>query len=262
MISIDNYAYQSKLKQVDPLVKLFFTLLTIFVCFWADSVAVALIVILTTSSLTVIRGKIPALVFIKLLLLPFSFLVLAVITIIFNLADSRDPFLFSLPVFGYYLGVTESGVFLAARLFSKALAAVSCLYFLSLSTPLLDLLTALRRLKLPNLLIELMALGYRFVFILLETAEKMLTAQQSRIGYSNLRAGYRSLGALGASLFVRSYRRGAALYTALESRSYNGELHVLENQYATSRAAYLLPIGFNLALVAATFLLKFSGGGF
>lgn len=256
MISIDGYAYRSRYKLVDPMVKLIFAVLTIFVCLWADSVIVAVIVLLTMSLLTVIRGGTPAPVFFKLLLVPFTFLILAVITIIFNLAGSSDLFLLSLPVGSSYVGVTEAGLFLAARLFFKALAAVSCLYFLSLSTPLVSLLSALRRLKVPDLLLELMALGYRFVFILLETVEIMLTAQQSRIGYANLKASYRSLGSLAATLLVRSYRRGDALYTAMEARCYGGELRVLEDQYKTSKVVYLLPLGFNTALILATIVIR------
>ncbi len=260
MISVDRYAYRSRYKQIDPLVKLVFAVLTIFVCLWADSAVLALIVLLTMSFITVIGGGIPVSVFSKLLLVPFTFLILAVITIIFNLSGSSDSFLLSLPLGGSYLGVTEAGLFSAARLFLKALAAVSCLYFLSLSTPLVALLSALRRLKVPVLLLELMALGYRFIFILIETAETLLTAQQSRLGYAGLKAGYHSLGALAAMLLVRSFRRGDALFTALEARCYSGELRVLEAHYITSNAAYLLPLGFNAALVLAALLIRRLGG--
>jgi hypothetical protein len=83
------------------------------------------------------------------------------------------------PIYNMHLGVLKAGMISAVRLFCKALGAVSCLYFLSLSTPMLDILSALRRLKCPALLVEMMGLIYRFIFILFETAASMITAQNS-----------------------------------------------------------------------------------
>jgi cobalt/nickel transport system permease protein len=261
MLNIDKYAYMSKLKESDPMPKLVFTLLTLGVCLWANSIAVALLVMLVMGGLTVCRGGTPHAVLIKLMLIPFSFLIIGVITIAVNVSDNSQIFLFSLPVFDTNLGVTQIGLVTAARLFFKALGAVSCLYFLSLSTPLVDLMLALRRLRVPALFLELMGLVYRFIFVLLETADTMVIAQRSRLGYAGLAAGYRSLGTLAATLFIRSYKRGEALYTALEARGYSGELNVLEERFSTSWTAYLAPVGLNLIIILGTLFFRDQMGG-
>lgn len=161
-----------------------------------------------------------------------------------------------------YLGVTQAGLQTALHLFFKALGSVSCLYYLSLSTPMTDVLAVLRRLKVPRLLVEMMGLIYRFIFVFLETAENMLTAQNSRLGYATLPAGYRSLAALMSNLFIRAYKRSDELYTALEARGYDGELNVLEETSCPFRWTGLLPaVGLNCFLVLCTLYLRQYGEG-
>jgi cobalt/nickel transport system permease protein len=128
---------------------------------------------------------------------------------------------------------------------------------------MVDLLALLLRLKVPKLLVELMGLIYRFIFVLLETADTMFTAQNSRLGYSSLSTGYRSLGALASTVFIRAYKRSDELYTALESRGYEGELNVLDEPFETHWIKYIVPIVINLLLIITTlFLRRFFTGGF
>ena len=263
MINIDKYAYLSKLKQTAPMKKLVFSLLTLGVCIWADSVAISIPVLLIMGWCTVARGGTPLALFIKLMLVPVSFLVIGVLTIGINVSENKDVFLFSVYSFGTYIGVSSSSIHNAVRLFSKALGAVSCLYFLSLTTPMIDLLSALRRLKMPRLMVELMGLVYRFIFVFLETADTMATAQNSRLGYSGLASGYRSLAGLASTLFIRAYKRSDELYTALEARGYDGELNVLEEKFETHWTEYIPPVALNLLLVLiALFLKRHTGGVF
>ncbi|MCR3922639.1 MAG: cobalt ECF transporter T component CbiQ, partial [Firmicutes bacterium] len=185
---------------------------------------------------TTIAGGVPLLYYFKLLLLPAGFLVLAVLTVAV-IAVPNQHMLDAIWTFSFWnlsLGVTTSSLATAANLGVKALASVSCLYFLSLTTPMVDLIAVLRKLKFPTLLLELMSLIYRFIFVLMETAEMIFTSQASRLGYKNTKTGYRSLGQLISNLSIRSYKRANDLYTALEARGYTGELRVLEQKRCIS----------------------------
>lgn len=196
MISIDKYAYKSKLKHTDPMQKVVFALLTLCVCLWADHEIISVAVIFIMGDMTVLRGGTPLRFFMKLLLVPMSFLLIGVFTIAVNVSEKPEGLLAAISVAGTWIGFSHTGLQDALRLFLNALGAVSCLYFLSLSTPMVDLLAALRRLRLPKLLVELMGLVYRFIFVLLETADTIYNAQNCRLGYSSLSTGYRSLGSL------------------------------------------------------------------
>ncbi len=261
MTNIDKYAYSSKLKHTAPLKKLIFAMLALAVCLWADSVPVSVLVLFIMGWCTVYKGGTPVALFIKLMLVPVTFLIIGVLTIAINASGNKDIFLFSIAAFGTHLGVSQSGMQQAALLFFKSTGAVSCLYFLSLSTPIVDLLAVLRRLKVPKMMIELMGLIYRLIFVLLETADTIYTAQSSRLGYANLISAYRSLAVLASSLFIRAYKRSDELYTALESRGYDGELSVLEEPFETHWTEYIPPVTINLVLVFIALLLKRYTGG-
>lgn len=260
MINIDRYAYISKLKDTDPMRKLVFALLTLGVCLWVNSVVISVLIILIMGWVTVRQGGAPVFLLLKLLLVPVSFLVIGVLTIAVTASDNQSVFLFSAAVGGTYVGVTAASLANAVRLFFRALGTVSCLYYLSLNTPMVDLLAVFRKLKTPKLLLELMGLIYRFIFGLLETADTMITAQNSRLGYSSLTSGYRSLGALSATLFVRAFKRGNDLYTALEARGYDGELVVLEKSFESRWTDYLVPVAINVLLIMSVLLIRRFGG--
>lgn len=261
MIYIDKYAYISKLKYQDPMYKLIFCMLTLGVCLWANSIVVSIMVLLIMGWYTVCKGGIPFILFMKLLALPMSFLIIGVLTIGINVYEKQSVFLFYISAFGTNIGVSQTGIQSAMRLFFKALGAVSCLYYLSLSTPIVDLLQVLGKIRIPKLFIELMGLIYRFIFVLLETVDMMFTAQKSRMGYSNFSSSYRSLAALASTLFIRAYKRSDELYTALEARGYDGELSVLEEPFETPWTEYIPLVAINLFLVlVALFLKRFTGG--
>jgi cobalt/nickel transport system permease protein len=261
MISIDNYAYASKLKQNDPMEKLFFTVLTLSVCLWANQIFISIAILIMMSWVTIRLGRTPLSLFLKLMLVPMSFLMIGVITIVFGFSSNALNFIFSIKLWGVYIGISKTGILTAANLFFRALGAVSCLYFLSLNTPMVDILAALRKLKCPKLMVELMGLIYRFIFVLLETANTMYIAQNSRLGYNTLAMRYRSLGTLASSLFIRAYKRSDDLYTALEARGYEGDLNVLETPFKKNWMGYATPVIINLFLILATLFFRKSIGG-
>lgn len=261
MINIDKYAYISKLKNTAPMKKLIFSLLTLGVCLWAGSVTISVLVILTMGWTIIFKGCTPFRTFIKLMLIPISFLVIGVLPIGINISGDKSAFLFSMHSFGLYIGVSQSSIQNVVNLFFKTLGAVSCLYYLSLSTPIVDLLAVLRRLKFPKLMIELMGLIYRFIFVLIETADTMFMAQNSRLGYSSLSTAYRSMASLILSLFIRAYKRSEDIYTALEARGYDGELNVLEEKFETYWTEYIAPVSINLFFIIVALLLKQYTGG-
>lgn len=256
MINIDKYSYASKLRKVDPIQKFIFTALTLSVCLWADLSLISIAVCFIMVYVTVIAGGTPLRFFIKLLLVPMSFLVIGVSTLAVNISANSNIFLISIPIGHSWIGISRFGVYEAGNLFFKTFGAISCLYFLSLTTPIVDILSVFRRLKVPKLMIELMSLVYRFIFVLLDTAHTMFTAQDSRLGYVNLATGYRSLGLLASRLFIQSYKRSNDIFTALEARGYDGELNVAEGIFQRSYKIYIMTAIVNGILILAALYMK------
>ena len=247
MILIDKLCYQSKLRYVNAAEKSAYAMLTLLMCVVSRSPVVASAAFAVNGLLTVGAGKIPLSRYLRLLLIPAAFLLLGTGALVLNL--SGEPMdAFAVSVGNWYITGSREALGQAARLCATAFAAVSCLYFLALNTSVTDILGVLRALHCPSLLTELMMLIYRFIFLLMETASALMTAQEARLGNRNLRTGLRSFGMMGTALFLRSLKRANALYDAMEARCYDGEIRVLARKQAAEAGDILLTVLFEAAL--------------
>lgn len=260
MIFIDKLAYTSKLKNVNPMEKFIFAMVTIIMCIMLNKIEVSITILLLMAYITIFKGKLPIKDYIILMSLPLVFLMIGVITIAINVVSLSGGGIFSFKILGVTLGCTYDSILIAARLFFKSLASVSCLYFLTLTTPIFEVLSVLRRLKVPKLFVELMGLIYRFIFVLLDTVSMIYISQNSRLGYSTFRRGLNSLGKLVTSLFISSYKRSQDIYIAMESRCYDGEINLLENHYTYSYKNIFLIIVVEVALIIIRFSENILGG--
>ena len=226
MIAIDKLCYNSRLRYENAGEKSAFAVITLCICVMSRSIAVAGVVLAVTGILTVKKGGVPVFRYLKFLTIPLAFLLLSTLAIMFHI--KREPLdLFAIPLGGWYLTAGTDSFFYAVQLVFTALAAVSCLYFLSFTTPMPDILEVLKKLHCPALLMELMLLIYRFIFILLDTADAINTSQSCRLGNRNYRTALKSFGLLGSALMIRAVQRSGRLYDAMEARCYDGRIQVL-----------------------------------
>jgi len=253
MISIDKFAYISGLKKVNPMEKFIFAMVTMFVCIALNNIIDSIIILLLMAIITVFKGKIPLKTYIRFMSLPLAFLILSVLTIAINVVGTSSGLIFSFSIFNIKFGCTYESILTATRIFFKSLASVSCLYFLTLNTPIFEVLSVLKKLKVPKLFVELMGLIYRFIFVLLDTANMIYISQNSRLGYSTLKTGFNSLGKLIANLFISSYKRSQDIYTAMESRCYDGDINLLEYNYTYSYKNISLIIVVEMVLIIINF---------
>ena len=121
---------------------------------------------------------------------------------------------------------------------------------LALTVPMGEILSLMRRCRVPSVLTELIALMYRLLFVFDRTLHAMIRAQGCRLGYRNLRTSYRSLGAALAALFIHSVDRAHRLERGLAARGYQGQLHVLSCRHAVSVRAVLAALLIQLGIAA------------
>ena len=236
----DRWAYQSRLRRVDPLPKLILSLTALVVCLCCGSGAVGLATAAAMGVLITALGGLPPRVYLHFLKIPMAFLAVGCATMLVRSYPAGTPVLAALPVGGRLWGFDGAALAAAAALFFRALGAVGAMYFLALNTPVTDLTMCLGRLHVPRLLVELMELIYRFIFVLSETAGSIRTAQASRLGYQGLRRSLSSLGTMASLVFLRAWRRADRIYAALESRGYTGSLVTLAAMYRPGRGLYPL----------------------
>jgi cobalt/nickel transport system permease protein len=80
--------------------------------------------------------------------------------------------------------IFRSGITMSVNTFLRVEGALSCLFFLVLTTSITDLCILLRRAHAPRILVEMALLIYRYIFVFLEVSIKMTTAQNLRLGNS------------------------------------------------------------------------------
>lgn len=159
--------------------------------------------------------------YLALLRYPLAFLVpsLLVVAVVTPGAPALD-----LPA----VTLTDRGLAVAARTGLRAVASLSVLSFLALTTTVPELVAALDDLRLPSAVIELLLLVYRGIQVLVERSARLHTAARLRGGFDSRRALFRTTKLVGASLLVGSIDRAEAFERAMASRNYAGRMPVPE----------------------------------
>lgn len=224
---IDSLAYASRFRTVHPGKKVFAAGVLLLLAVTLQSIPFGLVLTAAMGALSIWGGGTPFRLYVRLMKVPMFFIILSLVAIIVTV--TMEPvdggaFLRLGPV---YLCVSAEGLLRGAKLAVSAFGAVSCLYFLALSTPLTDLFYVLEKIKCPYLIIELMLLIYRFVFLLWSIAVELGKAAEGRMGNVNFKTSVRTSGQMLATLLIRALKRSSAIYDAMESRGYNGRIHVL-----------------------------------
>ncbi|MDO4555050.1 MAG: cobalt ECF transporter T component CbiQ [Lachnospiraceae bacterium] len=227
--SIDVYAYASGLRRVNPVFKVLFAVFVLILTIGLDDPFVSLFVILTMAVLSIWKGKVDVRGYCSLMTIPIAFMIFGSVAIAAGF--SRQPLGdYNLSLHFFYLYATKSSILKALFLILKAFGAVSAMFMLTLSTPASEIISALQRLHVPQMIVELMNMIYRYIFIMMDTQRKMKNSAQSRLGYCDFKTSCLSFGGIASNLFIVSLKKANAYYDAMESRCYDGELRFLEEE--------------------------------
>lgn len=151
--------------------------------------------------------------------------------------------LFVIPLKFFVLTAWQEGAARGLLLFMRIMAAVTFATLLAFSTPMIEILETLRLWKVPNVVIDIADMMYRYVFILEDTAHTMHRAQLCRMGEQGSwtrRVG--DVGRIAGSILIKSLDRSTRIYLAMLSRGYN--------ESATNVRFFMVPIPHRDRLIA------------
>ncbi|MFE4814385.1 cobalt ECF transporter T component CbiQ [Peribacillus simplex] len=225
--------------------KMVFALSLLLFSLTVRDMTISLITFTVMSALIIFAAKIPFSYYLKLLLLPGFFILSGTITILFSFTSKLTTISniwWSWNVGNWQIFISDDSVGTVINLITVVFGSISCLYFLTLTTPITVILSVMRKLKVPSLLVDLIELTYRFIFIFLDTALAIHQSQASRLGYGSLRKGIRSLGLLISSLFLGVLQRSGHLTMAMNARGYQENLSYIEATYTYSSRNWLIAI--------------------
>ncbi len=253
-VSIGDMAYCSPAYGWPPLGKLALAIALLIASLASSTIFVPLLVLGIGAILLFYstRFKFPRAIRLALLDAMFILLISTVI-LAFVTQGSGEP-LFTLDLGFMQLSLYPQGVELAALIFVRALAGVVVMLFFATSTPIPHFAQALRSLRVPAYLAELVVLVYRYSFLLLEQLDVMYTAAQCRIGFRGTRNKFRTSGKLAVGLFIRSLDVADRSQNALSCRNFHGDFPSFRPPAKMTVAWALLPVFVVGSLLALNFL--------
>ena len=204
---IDDYAYKNKLYKVNPNKKFIIGMLLLILSLINPFNYISLLIIV-----------------------PLTFLIISIIMILLNFSHNKEIFLYSIKIGNLYVGVTNESLKSAMHLFFRALSCLTCIYFIMLTTPFYQLIFVFKKLHLPDVVLEISMLMYRFIFIFMEEVSDIRKSQELRFGYINLKNGYNSFGLLVSMLFKRMMIRYDEMSIALDMKLYDGTFHIVGDE--------------------------------
>ena len=229
-LSIDHYAHKSKLSHWNSELKILLVVVCIFACTSDSHFLISLFLFFSMSILIIVIGKTPLFYYLTLLTVPVLFILLSCLALLVEF--STNPFgVLSFPIGKYFICVSEINQLIALKTILRSVGAISCLYMLSLSTPISRIISVFRKVKIPTIVIDLMYLIYRYLFILLEVHQNMVYAANSRLGYQNYRKSITTMLSNARNLMFISFRKTSDMLSAMESRCYNGEIRFLHKSF-------------------------------
>ena len=150
------------------------------------------------------------------------------------------PVLFTIPGAPlWYIGsltISQPGLERFAAVLLKSWISVQAAILLAGTHNLSELLLAMRALRFPRLLVAVMGLMWRYLYLIVDEAARLMRARQARSGEAASEQGKKGgtvvwrakvTGGMAGSLLLRSFERSERVYAAMLARGYDGEVRSL-----------------------------------
>jgi len=249
---IDKAAYVNLWARKSPITKGFFALSALILSVSSQSIIVPTVIFIIMAFLLLGFAKIRAHLYFDMLIYPTAMAALSCLFIALFFGYGQALTEVNLPLITWT--IYRNGITIAVNTFFRVEAALSCLYFLVLTTSVTDIFITLRRFRFPRVVVELALLIYRYIFVYLEVLMKMNTAQKLRLGNSGIKKRIRSIALIAGNLFVRTLEQGERTFIAMNVRGYDGNIRVMEDLSQPKKTTILGIIVFDIIFAIAIFL--------
>lgn len=233
-------AGETFIHNVHPLVKMLTTLLYIFCVISFDRYTLSALVPYVFYPIVIIAlAEVPYGMILRRMLLALPFCLLIGLSNVFFDTDSAVH----IGTFAVSYGVVS----FFALLFRTALCVLAVLVLVAV-TPFRDITGQLRRLRVPDMLVSLFEMTYRYIGTLLDETSSMYTAYRlrSRTGKG---LEMRDMGSFVGQLLIRSFGRAERVYGAMKCRGYPSDRKYMTNRAMSRTDWYFLVLVCGVALL-------------
>ncbi len=221
-IQMDALAYSSRMLHWPPLGKLLLVIVVLIANIMTDSVITALAVLVLGLVLMAYSTnmRIP---FILGVFIAEAILILIVACGIISInGDTSQPCIWQADFLWMDLYMTADSFNQAWLVMIRAIAGITVMMAFATSTPIPHLAQALRQIRIPDEICEIVVLIYRYAFLLLERLDTMWSAASSRIGFSGFRRTMSTTASIAVGIFTSSMNMADKAQVSLECRGYRG----------------------------------------
>jgi cobalt/nickel transport system permease protein len=258
---IDTLAYSNRLRHLPPSQKLWFALIVLLLAL-ITHYPIQIVIFVWMSIQIIFYAGIPPRIYISMMLGIMTFLVTSLPTLAIEYVgtiapDVQTDSLWQMDLWGGYVYLSHQGLLKAISVMIRSLASTSALFFIVLTTPVIDLAILCKKIGFPSILIELFLLAYRFIFTIADTAQKTIIAQTARGGYRTRKLMMNSLSLLIRQLIGRTANRYRQLTLGVKARGFQQEFRFWQPQsYQYSRRYARESIGGCLLLIIGEILYR------
>ena len=159
-------------------------------------------------------------------------------------------------VFGVSLSI--EGLWASWNVLAKATLGTGASLVLAGTTPIPEVVRGLGRLRMPAIVVSIVAFMFRYLDLIVEEMGRMRVAMTARGHDPRWLWQAKPIASAAGAMFVRSYERGERVHSAMLARGYTGTMPQLDHQPATSwdwaRCLAVPVVPLSLAVTAAIIL--------
>lgn len=235
---MDTLAYSSRMLTWAPLGKLLFVSTVLVANLVTSSVFVPLIVLIIGLALMAYSTnfKIPFLIF---LALAEAVLILIIGCGMVSISGTSGKVMWDTHILWLHVHMTVESFNKAWLILFRGVAGIAMVMAFATSTPIPYLSQALKQIRMPKEVSELVIMIYRYGFLLLERMETMYKAAACRMGFNGFIRSIKSTASIAVGIFISSSALADKAQIALSCRNYRGYFPVY-NQPATAGIKWIL----------------------
>ena len=221
-IQMDALAYSSRMLNWPPLGKLLLVIAVLVVNVMTSSVITAVAVLIFGLALMAYSTnmRIP---FMLGVAIGEAILILIVACGIISVnGDTSQPCVWSADFLWMDFYMTVDSFNQAWLVMIRAIAGITVMMAFATSTPIPHLAQALRQIRIPDEICEIVVLIYRYAFLLLERLDTMWSAAGSRLGFSGFRRTMKTTASIAVGIFTSSMNLADKAQVSLDCRGYRG----------------------------------------
>ena len=221
-IQMDALAYSSRMLNWAPLGKLLLVIVVLIANVMTDSVVTALAVLAIGLALMAYSTnmRVP---FMLGVAIGEAILILIVACGIISInGDTSQPCIWRADFLWLDLYMTADSFNQAWLVMIRAVAGITVMMAFATSTPIPHLAQALRQIRIPDEICEIVVLIYRYAFLLLERMDTMWSAANSRLGFSGFKRSMKTIASIAVGIFTSSMNMADKAQVSLECRGYRG----------------------------------------